>query len=187
MKNHEKGAQRGHLTHVSSKQIYKDQWNDIQQDTVIRPDGTEEQWIITNIGNGVTILGVNTDKEVYLLRGYALAVDKEMYGCASGNIEPGEKPEEAARRELKEEAGLLSEKLVYFGQSGGPTNRVNNLDHLFLALDCTEIEASDPDQESLTIHKVPLEVALNMVLKGEIETSYAALLVFYAWHHFNSQ
>ena len=45
-------------------------------------------------------------EHLLLIREFRLELDREIYGLPAGLIDPGETPEEAARRELKEETGL---------------------------------------------------------------------------------
>ena len=45
-------------------------------------------------------------EHLLLIREFRLELDREIYGLPAGLIDPGETPESAARRELKEETGL---------------------------------------------------------------------------------
>lgn len=184
MKEYRKGDKRGHFTFIESKEIYKNPWTTFYEDTVIRPDGKEEHYGITDIGDGVTVLGVSEEKEVYLLKGYLYAVDREMYLTASGNVEEGETPLEAAKRELLEEAGLISDNWIDAGEASGSPNLIKNTDKLFLALDAKEVAATDPDFESLTLHKFPLEEAYQMIVRGEMTYAFATVLILRAYLYF---
>ena len=55
------------------------------------------------------VMIIMTDRaheRLLLVREFRLELDREIYGLPAGLIDPGETPEEAARRELKEETGL---------------------------------------------------------------------------------
>ena len=52
------------------------------------------------------IMTDRAQERLLLVREFRLELDREIYGLPAGLIDPGETPEEAARRELKEETGL---------------------------------------------------------------------------------
>ena len=69
-----------------------------------------------------------------------LRADNHSWGTCGGSIEPDERVEDAARRELFEEAGLTAEALELFGVFSGPElhyvypngDEVSNIDIVFL-------------------------------------------------------
>jgi len=64
-------------------------------------------------GNGaVLVVPVHEDREVLLIREYAAALDRYELGFPKGLIDPGEQPEQAANRELKEEIGYGAHQLT---------------------------------------------------------------------------
>lgn len=57
--------------------------------------------------DAVVIIVTDREKEHFLLiREFRLELGREIYGLPAGLIDPGETPEQTARRELKEETGL---------------------------------------------------------------------------------
>ena len=67
----------------------------------------------------------------------------------AGYIEEGEKPKEAALRELKEETGYVSENMIYldsYYQDEGVSEAFN---HSFLALDCEKKYDQDLDENEI--------------------------------------
>lgn len=69
-----------------------------------------------------------------------LRADNRCWGYCGGSIEPDERVEDAARRELFEETGLLAKELELFGVWSGPElhyvypngDEVSNIDIVFL-------------------------------------------------------
>ncbi|GAA4882112.1 ADP-ribose diphosphatase [Ferrimonas pelagia] len=97
----------------------------------------------------------------------------------AGIIELGEEPEQVARRELMEEAGLVAHSLTpiysYLSSPGGSTERL----YLFLA----EVEAKAGEalfglaheQEDIRRHLVPREQALAWIEQGVIDNASTML------------
>ena len=61
---------------------------------------------------GAGIVALNEKGEVYLVRQYRYALDRELIEIPAGKLEAGEDPFEAAKRELGEEAGLQADTYV---------------------------------------------------------------------------
>jgi ADP-ribose pyrophosphatase len=62
-----------------------------------------------------------------------------------GFIDPGEDPEQAARRELTEETGLIAGNLINLGHYVDNGNQRGCLGHYFLAPDCLPYVGFSPD------------------------------------------
>jgi ADP-ribose diphosphatase len=59
----------------------------------------------------VIVAAVDDDGQVLLVREYAAGVERYELGLPKGVIEPGESPEQAALRELREETGFGARRL----------------------------------------------------------------------------
>ena len=75
------------------------------------PNGVEKDAVIVHPKGAVAILPV-TETGYLLLRQYRYAVGQYIYEAPAGTMEDGEDPQETARRELIEEAGMAAKTLV---------------------------------------------------------------------------
>ena len=64
----------------------------------------------------VSVVAINKDDEVILVREYLAGLHRYELNLPKGTVDPGETFEEAANRELKEEAGFGARKLDYVRQ-----------------------------------------------------------------------
>lgn len=74
-----------------------------------------------------------TESGVLMVREYAAGTDRYELGFVKGRIDPGETPQEAAQRELKEEIGFGAEELTYIREMHGLPHYSDFSMHLFFA------------------------------------------------------
>ena len=92
-----------------------------------------------------------------------LRADNHCWGTCGGSIEPDERVEDAAKRELFEETGLTAESLTLFGVFSGPElhyvypngDEVSNIDIVFLCRSFTgELKPQAEEVEKLRFFAV---------------------------------
>lgn len=79
------------------------------------------------------VLALDTRGRILLVRQRREAAGKDLWEIPAGKLEPGEAPEEAARRELLEETGLSAKELVPLGAIYPTPGYSNEVIHLFWA------------------------------------------------------
>lgn len=130
----------------------------------------------------VIVLAITQDNEVYLVKQYRGALEKETLEVVTGQVDKGENPLTAAKRELSEEAGLTAdhwEELVSFHHGANMSGVV----HVFVATNLSEGTSHPEDDEEITeILKMPVEEAIAKTETGEIDIAIqiAALQLYKA-------
>jgi len=149
---------------------YKNDWMQVREDKVIRPDGLEGIYgvIETRIATGV--LALTPDNRVYLVGQYRYTTDNYSWEIIEGGSDPGENAMETAKRELQEEAGLIAHSWEPLGHEIHLSNCISSeRGFLFIARDLEETEATPEGSEVLQIKTVSIPEAMEMVLAGEIQ------------------
>lgn len=168
---------KGPFEVTESKQVYKNPWIELTQDKVIRPNGKEGMFGVVNAGEGVNVLALDKNNQVYLIYEYHYAIEKYEYILPSGGIDKNETPLEAAKRELKEEAGLEAKKWTYLGSFNPLTMIVSATNHSFLAEDLTAGKQTDEEQELLKVKRFPFAELFPMIERGEMSHSGTVIAV----------
>lgn len=73
---------------------------------IIRVERLAGRWEVVRHAPAVVILALNEQGQMLLVRQWRPAVSAHTLEAPAGLIDPGEEPEQAARRELQEEAGF---------------------------------------------------------------------------------
>ena len=173
-------TKNGPWTVISTKGIYKNPWINVREDKVIRPDGNDGIFGVVDLKNGITVLPIDNDGNVFLVEQYRYVMKKKTIEAISGGIEDNENPLSAAKRELKEEAGIEAKEWINLGIINPLTTVVSSQNYLFLAKDLTFSEANPDGTEKIKPIKVSLKQAINWVMEGKIDSSVTTTIIFKA-------
>lgn len=147
---------------LSSRKVFRGRLVHLDVDRVIEPSGKEvEREVIRHPGAAV-MLAVTDDSRVVFVRQFRYAASELMLEVPAGTLDPGENPDETARRELVEETGFHPGKLEKLAEFFPSPGILAELMHLYLATELERRTPSPDDDESLEIVELPLEQALAL-------------------------
>ena len=108
---------------TSSQEVYKCSLFRVTEDQAVDPKtGFEIKRSIVRHGGSAVMMAVDEKKRILLVRQYRLPAEKYLWELPAGRLDPGEKPLQAAKRELIEETGYRARtwtKLASFFVSPG--------------------------------------------------------------------
>ena len=158
-------------------EIFRGRIISVRQDEVTLPNGGRVTLDVVHHPGAAAIVAVDADDTVALLRQFRHAVGGYIWEVPAGTLGDGEAPADCARRELEEETGLVAAQWTPLGSIITTPGFCDERIHLFLARDLRTTAAALEDDEVLTVSRVPLARALEMIVGGEIEDakSIAAL------------
>jgi ADP-ribose pyrophosphatase len=171
------GRRRGPWTVAESAVVYENPWIRVRQDTARQAAGEETVFGVVEMKPGVSVLPLAADGRVHLVRVYRYTLDLDSLEVVSGGVDEGEPPEEAARRELREEAGIEASELVDLGAIDQLTEVVVSPNRMFLARGLSFGAPEREPSERIETVAVPLAEALRMVMAGEISHAASAVLL----------
>jgi ADP-ribose pyrophosphatase len=167
----------GPYTIVHSRPVYENPWLKVREDRVERRGGEETVFGVVTMKPGVSVLPLDEAGEVRLVREFKYALGATTVEVVSGAIESGEKAEEAALRELAEEAGLVAAEWVDMGVLNPFTTIVNSPNHMFLARKLEQTRRRPDAGEEVELLSVPFAQALGWVLDGTITHGASCVLI----------
>lgn len=153
---------------VAHRRVYDGKVLALDVDEVEEPGGVRATREVVRHRGSVAALPVHADGSLVLVRQYRYAVDGLVWELPAGRLDPGESPEEGARRELEEEVGLRPghlEALSVFYTTPGFCDEVM---HLFRATALTDVPPRPEADERIEVRTFSLDEARAMIRRGEV-------------------
>ncbi len=159
---------------ISRDTTYENRWIRVEHRDVVTPAGSPGIYGVVHFKNkAIGIVPVDDEGFVYLVGQYRYPLDAYSWEIPEGGGPIGEDPLAAARRELKEETGLTAERWQQIGRVHTSNSVTDEEGLIFLAQGLTVGEAQPEETEELTLKRIPLAEAVDMVMRSEITDSIA--------------
>ena len=163
---------------IKSDYIFKGKIINLRKDTVELPNGKTAYREIVEHNGGVCIAPLTKDGELIFVKQYRCPYDKVLLELPAGKRETTDTDTlKAATRELKEETGAVAGKIIPLGEIYPTPAYCGEIIYLYLGTDLTYTEQKLDDDEFLSLCKIPLNSAVDMVMNGEIKDSKTQIAV----------
>jgi 8-oxo-dGDP phosphatase len=164
---------------LASRVAYETPWLRVHQDVVERQDGSRGTFGYVAFPYPIAVIAaVDAERRICLVRQWRYPWGRDSWELPAGRCEAGEAPEDGARRELREEAGVearLLQPLSTFYASASIATQF----HLFLATGLTPVASRrDHEEQDMVAAWVSLADAARAALDGRIvhSATIAAIL-----------
>ena len=135
----------------------------------IEMDGARSTREIVHHQGATAVLAQLPDGRFVLVEQYRKAVEREMLEIVAGILDPGERPDLCARRELKEETGYTARRLVKLAVMLPSPGYTTEALHLFYArVNPKQGRRSLDDDERVNVHYFTARQIEAMMRKGRI-------------------
>jgi ADP-ribose pyrophosphatase len=149
------------------KPIYRGDVVNLGLETVTLPNQRTLELEVVRHPGGAAVVAVD-DYRVCLLRQYRHAAGGWLWELPAGKIDPQETPEQTARRELQEEAGLTASEWRHLGGFLSTPGFCDEKIDLYLAHNLDPTAADCHPHEVIEVHWIDFEQALEWAANGEI-------------------
>jgi ADP-ribose diphosphatase len=132
-------------------------------------------------GHGAVVVVPMLDEDtVLLVREYAAGVHRYELGLVRGRIDEGESPEQAADRELQEEAGYGARSLHVLRSLSLAPSYMSHQTHLVIARELYPQRLPGDEPEELEVVPWKLDALYELVLREEFSEGRAIAALFIA-------
>lgn len=151
---------------------YENNWIQVVHQNVINPSGGKGIYGTVNFKNiAVGVVPIDKEGNTWLVGQYRFPLNEYSWEIPEGGCPDGEEVLETAKRELKEETGLIAQNWSLISKLHTSNSVCNEVAYIFLAEEITQSESQPEDTEQLQVKKVSLKEALEMVLVDKITDS----------------
>lgn len=153
----------------------------LREDEVELADGRRKSIAYLERSAGVVIIvPITAEGEMIVINHYRHPVDRWCLEVPAGGIDPDSKesPEEAARRELREEVGGSCARLIHIADFYSANALMDEKCHVYLATGVILDAPPEPGKaELIETRRISLEEALALVRAGQMVDGQSALAV----------
>jgi ADP-ribose pyrophosphatase len=166
---------------TSSKEVYRCNLFYVTEDEASdkKTDFHIKRSVVRHAGSAV-MMAVDDKNRILLVKQYRLPAEKYLWELPAGKVDEGEKPLQAAKRELIEETGYRAKdwkKLASFLVSPG---YVQERMTIYLATELTAGEATPMDDERIETGWFKRKDIEEMIDDGDIDDA-KTIVGFYRW------
>ena len=155
---------------TESKEVYNCKLFRVTEDKAVDPkSGFEMKRSVVRHAGSAVMMAMDDKKRILLVRQYRLPAEDYLWELPAGKVDDGEKPMQAAKRELAEETGYKASKwtklVSFFASPGYVQERMT----IFLATDLTKGEATPMDDEQIETRWFKRKEVAQMIRDGKIQ------------------
>lgn len=156
---------------LDSKYLLENKWLTVRQDHVRMPSGLEmNDYFVLEYPDWVNVIAITKDGKFVIERQYRHGTQSVDYELCAGTIEKGEKPIDAAKRELLEETGYTGGEWSLYCESYPNPAAMTTTNYSFLARGVSfSGERHLEKTEDISIYLMTLEEVKNLMMKGGIK------------------
>jgi ADP-ribose pyrophosphatase len=167
---------------LSSKYLYRANGMALRIDQCEIPNGNIFEPYVIETRTWVNIIALTKNQEIILVKQYRHGVGQVMLEIPAGVMDDGdENPLQTAKRELLEETGYTSPKIIEVGKTYPNPATHNNLTYSFLALDVEKVGQQHLDEtEEIDVSLMPFDAFIALVKNGGLPQALHISALFFA-------
>lgn len=164
---------------LSTREVYRNRWMSLREDHIERFHGNEPGvpgiYSVVDKDDCAAIIAIEHDEKlgdvIYLVEQFRYTVQQQCLELPQGGWEQAiTDHEELARGELREETGVLAEKMTFLGMLWIAYGYSNQKQFIYLAEGLSKGPVDrDAEEHDLLVHRVPIVEFEEMMRSGKIQ------------------
>jgi ADP-ribose pyrophosphatase len=168
------------FTLIQSETVYQGRAFKVRKDLVQMPDGKQGTLDIVQHSNAVTVIPVDNEGRIWLVRQYRHAGGEVLLELPAGTLDEQELPEVCAHREVREEVGMSAGKLVNIGEFYLAPGYSTEYMYVYLATGLQPDPLEMDEDEFLEVEQMPIKELYDLAERGQIQDGKTLAALFLA-------
>lgn len=154
---------------LSSETVYENNWIKVNHHEVLNPAGNKGIYGTVHFKNlAVGIVVLDDEMNTYLVGQYRYPLEAYSWEIPEGGAPHEEDALEMAKKELKEETGILAKNWIKLGILHTSNSATDEKAVIYLATDLSYGASEPEDTEDLMVKKISFSGFIQMIENGEI-------------------
>jgi ADP-ribose pyrophosphatase len=158
---------------ISSREVYRNAWSSVREDIIERSDGQRGIYGVMDKDPACIVIPIERTADgdfIWLVRQFRYTVQGTFFELPQGGWETADVDVEAmARGELREETGLIAERMTKLADLWIAYGAMRQSHAVYLAEGLTQgATERDPEEHDMTVHRVSVAEFEAMLLDGRI-------------------
>lgn len=168
---------------LSSEYFYRGKIINMRRDKALLPDGKEAFREVVEHPGGVCVAALTERDEVLFVRQFRYPYGEEILEIPAGKRDPNETdPLDCGKRELMEETGAYAENFFSLGTLYPTPGYTDEIIYMYGATGLSFGESSPDEDEFLTLERIPLCRAVEMVMEGSLPDAKTQTCILKLWN-----
>lgn len=166
---------------LGSEKKYENPWIEVTEHKILNPSGKNGIYGVVKFKNlAIGILPIDSEGNTWLVGQWRYPLGQYSWEIPEGGGPLGIDPLESAKRELKEETGLVAKNYRELCRMHTSNSVCDEISYIYLATELEQSDAEPDENEDLLVKKLPFSEAYQMVMNGEISDSLSMAAILKA-------
>ena len=154
---------------LSAEYKFKGRIINLRVDEALLPNGATASREIVEHNGGICVVPLTENNEVLMVEQFRYPYGELVLEIPAGKRDGNEEPLDGGKRELREETGATAESYTFLGELYPTPGYCGEIIYMYLARGLSYGETDPDEDEFLNLKRIPLETAVEMIMKGEIK------------------
>lgn len=171
---------------LKSEQVYESPWIKVTKHECLNPANKPAIYSVVNFQNlAIGILPLDNEGNTWLVGQWRYPLNAYSWEIPEGGGPHGIDPIQSAKRELKEETGIIAEEIQELMRLHLSNSATDELAIVYVAKNLSFEESEPEESEVLQVKKVHINEAFRMVNAGEITDAISVAAILKVWMTLN--